>query len=282
VSNKTITTGGERGGNTYGTVKRAIQDFAASLPKALQRKSCTKWLKTQEKPTEADSHVGDDTIKLWRKHVVDTIMAEKRTQRDTREYDERQEVTGDTNLAKAQREAKRHLQHLVISEIDKARGELFICCPTVTQWTMEAAWPQDPGVCTVMHDKTERAVLLEMSREHKRHDWDRIGGLYGCDKAGNITTAKLPRCYATIKDKCIPEDGIIKKLKARPISPHTRVPWKRVMNKVATAYLFVLQQVRDQRQMRLWTTQELVPRAWTEKDKVEESYGKPLRELHEM
>ena len=125
-------------------------------------------------------------------------------------------------------------------------------------------------------------VLLEMAREHKRHDWDRIGRLYGCDKAGNLTTAKLPRCYATIKNKCIPDDGKIETLKARPISPHTKVPWKRVMNKVATAYLFVLQQVRHQRKMRLWTTQEFVPRAWAEKAEAEANYGKPLKELHEM
>ena len=43
---------------------------------------------------------------------------------------------------------------------------------------------------------------------------------------------------------------------------------KRVYNKVATAFLFVLQHVTNQRTMRLWDTQSYVPRAVTEIQKL--------------
>ena len=75
---------------------------------------------------------------------------------------------------------------------------------------------------------------------------------------------------------------MIKVLKSRPITPHTKVVLKRVYNKVATAFLFVLRHVTNQRTMRLWDTQSYVPRAVTEIQKLMGETGVPLREMHVM
>ena len=90
-------------------------------------------------------------------------------------------------------------------------------------------------------------------------------------------SASLPRVYATVKSKCIPDSGVILKLKARPITPHTKVALKKVYNKVASAYLFVLQQIRNRRVCRLWNTSEYVPRATKELASLEAQRGCALR-----
>ena len=74
-----------------------------------------------------DRLVDDETMATWRSHVVRTAMEDRETKASLK-------TEGDTTtneeaamLAEALRTAKRHLRHLVVSEIDKARGELFIC-----------------------------------------------------------------------------------------------------------------------------------------------------------
>ena len=189
---------------------------------------------------------------------------------------------------------KRELQGLVISEIDKARGELCAMCPVVLHHVMAAAWPSDlERENTKQHDivhteerstryektrKTEAEITQDQIRAFEAHNWGRFGKLYGVTKQGKVTTAKLPRVYATIKGKCLPEGGgIVTKLKARPITPHTKVVLKRVYNKVATAYLFVLTQIRQGRVSRLWTTQEYVHRATTEIQRLQKTRDAKVR-----
>lgn len=71
--------------------------------------------------------------------------------------------------------------------------------------TMEKAWPNEEHRCRVVNDTTEKAIQSRMIREFKHREWDRFAKLYGCDKKGNVQKAELPRVYATIKSKCIPE-----------------------------------------------------------------------------
>ena len=52
---------------------------------------------------------------------------------------------------------------------------------------------------------------------------------------------------------------------------------KRVYNKVATAYLFVLTQIRQGRVSRLWTTQEYVHRATTEIQRLQKTRDAKVR-----
>lgn len=75
---------------------------------------------------------------------------------------------------------------------------------------------------------------------------------------------------------------MIEVLKSRPITPHTKVVLKRIYNKVATAFLFVLRHVTNQRTMRLWDTQSYVPRAVNEIQHLMADEKVPLRETHVM
>ena len=174
------------------------------------------------------------------------------------------------------------LRHCVISEIDKCRGKLFIMCPFVQWHVMQAAWPNELDRYDVVDQTTtsERRILRQMARTHAKRGWERLGKLYGIDQHGHENRAELPRVYATIKDKCIPTDGVITKIKARPITPHTKVPLKRVYRTVATAFLFVLQRTKQQRTCRLWTTAEQVPKCQGDYKKMCEDYGKALKLRH--
>ena len=148
---------------------------------------------------------------------------------------------------------------------------------------MKAAWPLEEERCEVVNC-TEKEVNKKQISAFKNFDWHRIAPLYGCDNKGNISErVQLPRVYATIKSKCLPEKGgAFTVLKARPISPHTRIALKKVYNKVATAYMFVLTQLRNQRTSRLWTTQEYMRRATHEIEQLEKQRGKAIKEKHEM
>ena len=147
---------------------------------------------------------------------------------------------------------------------------------------MTKAWPNEEHRCRLVTDTNEKAIQNAMVREYKQQEWHRFAKLYGCDQKGRVERAQLPRVYATIKSKCIPPDGVITELKARPITPHTRVTLKRVYNKVASAYLFVLQQIRTQRTCRLWNTQEFVPRATRELQQLIKEKGCALRTKQQM
>ena len=147
---------------------------------------------------------------------------------------------------------------------------------------MEKAWPNEKHPCEIVTDKSEKSIQNAMVREFEQREWHRFAKLYGCDKNNNVERAELPRVYATIKSKCIPEGGIILELKSRPITPHTKVTLKRVYNKVASAYLFVLQQIKTQRTCRLWNTQDYVPRATQEIQKLMVKRGCALRTRQQM
>jgi len=71
-------------------------------------------------------------------------------------------------------------------------------------------------------------------------------------------------------------------LKARPISPHTAVNLKRVYNKVATALLYILQQIRDQRTARLWNPDQYITRATEEWMNIMKLAGKPVKIAHQL
>jgi hypothetical protein len=145
---------------------------------------------------------------------------------------------------------------------------------------MNKAWPLEEHRCDLVVDKTGKCIQNDMARVYQRRGWNRIAPLHGCDTQGRVVRAALPRVYATIKSKCIPESGIITELKARPITPHTKVVLKRVYNKVATAFLFVLRNITKQRTMRLWDTHEYVPRAVNEMRELMKQRGGPLKQLH--
>ena len=148
---------------------------------------------------------------------------------------------------------------------------------------MKVAWPLEAERCDVV-DLTEKEVNKKQTQAYQNFDWNRIAPLFGCDNKGNASDkVEVPRVYATIKSKCLPKrGGVVKVLKARPISPHTKVALKKVYNKVATAYMFVLTQLRNQRTCRLWTTQEYVRRATHEKQHLQQKRGRAIKELHEM
>ena len=148
---------------------------------------------------------------------------------------------------------------------------------------MKAAWPLENERCEVVYS-TEKQVNKKQTQAYRDHDWQRIAPLYGCDNKGNPSErVQIPRVYATIKGKCLPEEGgIVQVLKARPISPHTKVALKKVYNKVATAYLFLLTQLRNQRTSRLWTTQEYAKRVTGELETLEKHRRRALKEKHEM
>lgn len=135
----------------------------------------------------------------------------------------------------------------------------------------------------MIKDLSEKAILKKMIRTYQKRGWSRIAKLYGCGLTGQLRDAALARVYATIKGKCIPENGVIKVLKARPITPHTKVPGKRVMNKCATAGLFVLHENDEKRTMRLWNTSDFVRRMVDEPAAVMRARGgEPLRRRHQL
>ena len=148
---------------------------------------------------------------------------------------------------------------------------------------MKVAWPLEKERCEVVSD-SEAEINKKQVQAYKDFDWKRIAPLYGCDKNGNVSErAQLPRVYATIKSKCLPEQGgVITTLKARPITPHTKVVLKKVYNKVATAYMFLLTKLRNQRTSRLWTTQEYVQRVTTEVEELQNTRTRPIKEKHVM
>ena len=148
---------------------------------------------------------------------------------------------------------------------------------------MAVAWPLEEERCEVVQC-SEKEVNKKQVEAYNNFDWARIAPLFGCDKRGNVSErAQLPRVYATIKSKCLPDNGgVVEVLKARPITPHTKVVLKKVYNKVATAYMFVLTQLRNQRTSRLWTTQEYLGRVTTEVEAVQRRRARPIKEKHVM
>lgn len=146
---------------------------------------------------------------------------------------------------------------------------------------MRTAWPLEKERCSVV-ECSEAEVHRAQVKAYQNNGWERIAPLFGCDRHGTVSErAAVPRVYATIKGKCIPAaGGAISEIKARPITPHTKVVLKKVYNKVASAYLYVLTQLRNQRTCRLWNTQEYVGRASREMAGLRRQTGRPLKQRH--
>jgi len=150
---------------------------------------------------------------------------------------------------------------------------------------MEMAWPQEPHRYEIS-EWCEKKIMKEDIKNYHVKGWDKISKLYGCDK-GKAKRCSVPRVYATIKGKTfnkenMSENGTIKKLKARPIAPHTKHVLKRVYNKVATATLFCMMQVNVIRSSRLWTTREYVERYKLETKQAKRNFGRNFKVMREM
>jgi hypothetical protein len=145
---------------------------------------------------------------------------------------------------------------------------------------MKIAWPLEEDRCEVS-ELTPDEVFKHNVAEYKWRGWDRIAGLYGCDSRGSAVRCKVPHCYATVKAKCLTE-RTIKVLKARPIAPHVHIPLKKVYRAVATATLFVLTQLKQERAGRLYQTAHYVQREKWEQNKLEKLVGHHTRLVYEF
>ena len=164
---------------------------------------------------------------------------------------------------------KRHLRHMCLSPIDKGAGRTAIMCPQVMWQCQMNAWPDEPDRCEVICpadaseetvEKLEREILMQDIEIYKTKDWQRIAKLYGVDPFGRPVNAALPRGYANPKLKAIlaakPGRKATNIMKARPISPHTKIPLKNVTNRNATGHHFLLTKINTQRLTRMWATTE--------------------------
>ena len=148
------------------------------------------------------------------------------------------------------RDFRKFVQGAVLSEVDKGPGMTAILCP-VAQWhVMRAAWPSEPSRCEVL-SLSDRDVMLQDIRQYTERGWARLAKLYGCDDT-NPVRACIPYVYATIKLKAF----LQQKLKARPISPHTKIPLRWLYNIVATAHQYMLMCINTQRCARMFETSE--------------------------
>ena len=117
-------------------------------------------------------------------------------------------------------------------------------------WTlMNKTWPMEPDRCEVLN-ASDQDIMSQDVKAYVAKGWSRLANLYGCDTDGYFTRAALPWVYVLIKLKSF----TLRVLKGRPISPHTRIPLKRVYNLIATAHAWALMQITTGRTGRLFTT----------------------------
>ena len=145
---------------------------------------------------------------------------------------------------------------------------------------MLVAWPLEPERCEVS-TLTQEQVFAQDAAAYKANGWARIAGLYGCDARGKADKCKVPHCYATVKAKCLTK-RTVRVLKARPIAPHVHIPLKRVYKAVATATLYVLTRLTQERAGRLYQTSHYVERERWEHSKLEELVKRRLRMKYEF
>ena len=126
---------------------------------------------------------------------------------------------------------------------------------------MRAAWPDEPMRCEVLPEgTTDDQIFAADLQKYNEMGWKRIAPTFGVDVRGRPTRCTLPQVYALIKLKAILAalTGLraTNTVKARPISPHTKILLKYVFNRMATAYHFALTKINTQRITRMWTTAE--------------------------
>ena len=93
---------------------------------------------------------------------------------------------------------------------------------------MEVSFPRESDRYIVVQ-QSENEVLQEMAKLYKHKKWWKIAALFGIDKNCKVTGATVPRGHAYLKGKVFkPEDPKLRVVKGRPITPHTKHPWKRV------------------------------------------------------
>ena len=110
---------------------------------------------------------------------------------------------------------------------------------------MRAAWPDEPMRCEVLPEgTTDDQIFAADLQKYNEMGWKRIVPTFGVDVRGRPTRCTLPQVYALIKLKAIlaAHTGLraTNTVKARPISPHTKILLKYVFNRMATAYHFAL------------------------------------------
>ena len=168
----------------------------------------------------------------------------------------------------------------IISEIDKERGELCVLCPVTQYRVMESAFPRD-GDRYIELDPEAEHELIQADIDHAvAAGWEKLGDFYGVqwrmdkrDKAKKKSrrrrqrrvpgNCEIARGYGTIKGKSwrvLPRKRRKRgrpprrKVKGRPITPHTKYVLKRISNTVARAHHVLLGAVNNKRVTRMYTT----------------------------
>ena len=190
-----------------------------------------------------------------------------------RNHDENEPTEADIRAVRAR------FREQIISEIDKERGELCVLCPVTQYRVMESAFPRD-GDRYILLDPDDEPELIQGDIDHAvTAGWEAMGDLYGVEwradrrrtkkKRGRRKQRRVPgkceiaRGYGTIKGKSwrpIPckhrKRGRPprRKVKGRPITPHTKYVLKRISNTVARAHHVLLGAVCNKRVARMYTT----------------------------
>lgn len=138
---------------------------------------------------------------------------------------------------------KRITKDLAKVPIDKAPGEILICCPRYYEKLFDKSFVVD-GVYYGKEDRDPKEVLNHLRNQWKRNKWAKLGAW---DNNG-----EFPTPYIMPKSKNLE--------KARPIIPYTKHPLRKVYSTVGTAHSFLMKKLPHNLSFNIMDTAEFANR----------------------